>query len=261
MSETPEQETAAPAEKPRRFHFEWLLHVVIKPRQAFEKITHAPNAVWLTPLMLMMGLALIRVIAAGFLRQASGGGITDLPPDFQYWSAEQQAQFQQASAATSGPVFVFIFPAITALLSLWVGWLILGGLFHLALTLFGARSSTATTMNLSAWALIPFAARDVIQIAAMIATQQPINGPGLAGFAPTEGMLGSALAAILGVIDLYLIWHVILLVVGANASGGLNKGRVWASVLLVIAVISGGQALITFIGSQLSNLTVGRFFF
>jgi hypothetical protein len=262
MSETPPPENNQDEVKPRRLHFEWLLPIIIKPRKAFEQITHAPNAVWLTPLLLLMALALVRVITAGVIGQMSGGGAAELPPDFQYWSPEQQAQYMQAQSASSGPVFAIIFPSIISLLALWVGWLILGGVFHLALTLFGARSSTATTMNLSAWALIPFGVRDAIQIIGMIIMQQPIRGPGLAGFAPADaGMIGTALVACMGLIDIYLIWHVVLLVVGANASGGLSRGRVWASVLVVMILVNGGQALLTFVGAQLANLTTGGGFF
>jgi len=262
MNETSIAETTSESEKPRRFHFDWLLPAVIRPRKTFEQIAHAPGSVWLAPIVVLMALALARVMAAGVIQQATGGGINELPPDFQYWSPDQQAQFQQAAAMTSNPVFVFVFPAIITVLTIWVSWLIVGGLLNLSMALFGARGGGAAIMNLAAWSFIPFGVRDVVQTIALIATQRPIQGAGLAGFAPADGGILSAIIVIaLGLIDLYVIWHVILLRVGVGATGGLSSGRAWASTLLVMFLSLAGQMIIGFIGLQLSQLTVGRFFF
>ena len=254
-------DTPASEEKPRRLRFDWLLGVIIKPRATFEQIVHEAGSVWLTPLLGLMVMALVRVFVAGGIRMAMGG-MAELPPDYQYWSPDQQSQYMQTAAMMSGPIFVFVFPAITAVLSLWVGWLIVGGLLNLSLALFGGRSSSGSIMNLAAWALLPFGVRDLIQVIYMIFTNQPVSGAGLSGFAPLDaGQLTIIMVVVLGLIDLYLIWHAVLLKVGVSASGGLSQGRAWASVLAVVFASLIGQAVLGFIGAQLSNLTVGGFFF
>ena len=39
------------------------------------------------------------------------------PPDYQYYTPEQQAQYMQAIQSTQGPVFVYVLPSIA---SYWV---------------------------------------------------------------------------------------------------------------------------------------------
>jgi hypothetical protein len=58
-----------------------------------------------------------------------------------------QEQFMQAQQATQGPVFIYALPGFVAVLGVWIGWLLLSGLLHLALTLLGGRSANRNTLN------------------------------------------------------------------------------------------------------------------
>ena len=72
--------------------------------------------------------------------------------------------------------------------------------------------------------------------------------------------MATLMVVVFGLIDLYLIWHTVLLKVGVSASGGLSQRRAWASVLLVVLVSLAGQMVLGFIGAQFATLTVGGFF-
>ncbi len=138
---------------PRRFHFDWLIPALFRPRSTFAAIGAYSGSAWLTPLLALTLTGLLRVAAAGPIQQsASLSEQQSLPPDFQYYSPEQQAQLQQATQATSGPIFVYVFPAISAVAGVWAGWLVVVGLLHLVLTMLGGRGSTRATMNVAAWA-------------------------------------------------------------------------------------------------------------
>lgn len=246
---------------PRRFQFGWVLPALFSPRKTFARIAEQTGDVWLTPLLIMMALALVGVIVAGPIKQAAAQSGQTLPPDFQFLSPDQQAQFMQAQAASSGPVFVYVFPAILAVLTIWVGWLLVVGLLHLVLTLVGGRGSTRTAMNVVAWASLPFAVREVVAIGVMLTTRQLVNGAGLSGFAPTEGALGAFLAPLLGLVDIYLVWHVALLALGVRAGNGLSGRKAAGGVLLTMAIGLALQALPGFILAQLGNLDIARPFF
>lgn len=246
-----------------RFQFKWLPGVLLRPRNVLAKVAGQTGGIWQTPMLVMSLTALGRVIAEGWLRQqAALTGEIQFPPDFQYYSPEMQAQFMQAQQATQSPVFLYVFPAIMALVSIWMGWLLVSGLLHLVFTMLGGRGDTRSAFNLVAWAGLPFALRDVVRLVAMLASKQLVQTPGLAGFA-TPGAQGFAafIAALLALVDIYLIWHILLLIIGVRADNGLPAGRAVGGVVFTILVVVGLQALISFGVTQLGALTVVRPFF
>lgn len=258
MAET----VAPPIERPRRLRLDWVSGVLLRPRQTFEAITAQNRPVWLTPLLILTVTALLVVAVAGPIKQAAAAsGEVQLPPDFQWWTPEQQAQFQQAMAATSGPVFLYVFPALMALLRVWFGWLIMGGLLHLVLTLLGGRGDTGMVINVVAWASLPLALRDLVRVGSMLANDRLVNTPGLAGFAPTgEGNGFIFLSALLGLVDIYLIWHAVLLVLGVRAGNGLTKSKVIGGVLATLLLVLAVQAGLAVLSTSFGNLTIIRAF-
>lgn len=252
-----------PLETPRRFLFDWVPEVIFHPRQAFTRIAEQTGAVWLTPVLILSLTALLLVVVAGPIKiHAAQSGQAALPAEFNYYTPEQQAQFQQAQASTSGPVFVYVFPAIAALVKVWVGWLLVGGLLHLVLTLIGGRGGTLSAMNIVAWAALPLALRDLVRAAALLISHRLISSPGLSGFAPQDGAnLSLILLPFLGLIDFYLLWHFALLVLGVRAGSSLPRSKVFGGVLFTMLLILALQALVGFGVGRLGGLTIIRPFF
>jgi hypothetical protein len=90
----------------RRFHFRLVPTIFVRPRRAYAEIVHLERPSWLTPLLILSLAALLPVLAAGRVRQQAGAfGPESLPPDFQYYTPEQQAQFMQALESTRSPTF------------------------------------------------------------------------------------------------------------------------------------------------------------
>jgi hypothetical protein len=250
-------------ETPRRFQFDWIPTVLFHPKQAFSQIMAQSSAVWLTPMLVLTLASLARVLVTGSINQAAAKtGQVSLPPDFQYYSPSQQAQFMQAAQATQGPVFVFVFPALSALVAIWMGWLLVGGLIHLVLTLLGGRGDTGAAMNLVAWAALPFAIRDLVRAGSMLSTHQLIQRAGLSGFAPVgESSLNLFLSALLALVDIYVIWHVLLLIVGVRTGDGLSRSKAVGGVLLTVLLALCLQALLGFAAAKLGGMTIIRPFF
>jgi hypothetical protein len=250
-------------EKSKRLYFNWVPEVLFHPRRAFQRISSSPRAIWLTPLFILSCLVLINVLVTGRLKnQAVLMGEISYPPDFQYYTPEQQAQYTQAIQSTQGPVFVYVLPALTSLIGVWLGWLILGGVLHLVTTLFGGRGSTAISMNIVGWGSLPLAVRALVQIIFMLISNKQIINPGLSGFSPT-GDAGWMvfLSQILRLIDIYIIWQILLLILGVRLSTGLNSAKSSVGVVLAILIIFLLQAGLSYLGSVLGNLTITRPFF
>ena len=251
-----------PLDRPRRFHFDWLFPTVFRPRQALSRVAEHTTDTWLTPLLVLTVMALIHVAVAGPLRQAAAQTGQNLPDAAQWWTPEQLAQYQQIQSSMTGPVFIYVFPALLSLLGIWVGWLVLVGILHLVLTLIGGRGSTRVAMNVVAWASLPFAVRELVQIVFMLTQKQLVDGSALVGFAPNDGAMTSFfLAAVLGLIDFYLCWHIFLLIVGVRVSTALPLSKAIGGVALTMLVWLSLQALPAFLSSQFAALGIIQPFF
>jgi hypothetical protein len=251
-----------PLRQPRRFHLAWVPGIIFKPRATFAEIAGKNRAVWLTPLLILTLTGLLLGLGAGPIKQqaALSGGLP-LPPDFQYWGPEQQAQFLKAAEATQNPVFFYVFPSILALGSVWIGWLLVSGMLHLTLTLLGGRGNTTTALNLVAWSALPLALRDLVRAGAMLTSSTLLVMPGLSGFAPQGEGLAIFLLKLLALVDIYILWHVVLLVLGVRQANGLSRGKALGGVLFTILLVLSLQALFGYVGSMFSNLSITRPFY
>jgi hypothetical protein len=126
----------------------------------------------------------------------------------------------------------------------------------------GSRSSIRSALNVVAWSSVPFIIRDLIQIIAILITKQLILQPGLSGFI-AEGATGfnSFLAAILALVDIYLIWQIVLIGLGAMKISGLKAGKAWLATILAVILFMILKALPGFVMAQLSGLSPTRMFF
>jgi hypothetical protein len=252
---------ASPTPQPRRnLRFDWVIPVLIHPKQAFAEIAAQTRGVWLTPLLIMTVAALLYVLMAGSIQKTlAETGTLPIPEAAQWWTPEQLAQYQQAMMGMNNPVFYYVLPALRIVISVWMGWLIVGALLHLLLTLFGGRSSMGVTLNVVAWASLPIALRYLVQFGKMMQSNQFIQGQGLAGFAPSgEGIVFAVMAIGLGLIDLYVIWQMVLMVIGIKASSALTTARAVFSVLLTIGILLVFQIGLGYATSLFSQLTVVR---
>lgn len=257
------EETDVPEAPKRPLRLDWILPVLFRPGRALREVVREETSTWLAPLLLLSLLVIASALVAGPLRtQAALSTPPNLPVDFQYWSPEQQQQYMEANQPNTSFTFMYVFPAVAGLLAIWVGWFLLGAILHVILTLSGSRGSRGADFSLAGWSMLPLAVRMIVQIVYMLATHQMIARPGISGFMPTDATGGMAfLTSLLSLIDLYLIWQFVLLVIGATAGSGLVRGRVAGAVALSLVVLLALQALPGFARAQLSGLTVNRPFF
>ena len=263
MTDTTVEEIDLPEPTQRKLRLDWILPVFLRPARALREIAAADTPTWLAPILLLSVLALVFTLVAGPLRiQAALSQPPQLPTDFQNWSPDAQQKFMEANTPNTGRLMMYGLPGLGALASVWVGWFLLGAVLHLALTFSGGRGSRSADFNLAAWASLPFAVRWIVQIAAMLATNQLVAYPGLSGFFP-QGAPGltTYLAGMAALFDLYLVWQFILLVVGASASSGITRAKALGAVLASLVILLVLEALPGFLLSQLSGLSVQRPFF
>ena len=241
----------------------WLFGILARPLSTLRAIVAEDKGNWQLPLILLTLLALGSVFAAGPLRiQAAQANPPELPESFQWMSPEQQEQYLAAQASAYGSTQTYVFPAVGGVLGVWVGFLVLGGLLHLILTMLGSRSSSTTAYNLVGWASVPLILRQIVRIVYMLSAHRLISTPGLTGFVAADVQGAAAFGRVLlGLVDIYLIWQVILLWLGASVSGGLSRRRAFSGVLIAVLLFLALSALPAFFGAQLSGLESDRPFF
>ncbi|MDX1475449.1 MAG: YIP1 family protein, partial [Reinekea sp.] len=175
---------------------------------------------------------------------------------------EMQAQFLQAAEATKSPIFVYVIPVMAGLTSIWLGWIIISSLLHLSFTLAGGRGTNTSALNLVAWAGLPFSRREVLRIIYVLVAQHPIASAGLSGFvASAEGSGLIFISALLSLTDIFLFWHIALLIVGAKQTETITSTKSLAVVLSIITLSLVVQAGTSFLGSQMGGMMVSRPFF
>ena len=112
-------------------------------------------------------------------------------------------------------------------------------------------------LNIVAWASLPFAIRDILRMIFMLVAGHPIVSPSLSGFSSNTGFVTQLLA----LADIFLIWNVILLVLGFAIAEGLSRGKAVGGVLVVILLVILAQAGLGALSSSFGGLAVQRPFF
>lgn len=249
------------AARPRKMHLDWLFPLFFRPGRTLKKIAEQGHAVWIAPILVLSILAILVVVAGGPPRTIQAQTNVEMPPDFQYWPPEMQQEYMDNQAKKTSAQYIYIFPALGALAGVWILWFLLGSILHLVLTLAGSRGSNTAALNLVAWASLPFALRYIVQAVAIMSSKQLIAAPGLSGFLAADGNgFMIFLRAVLAQIDLYLIWQVVLLLVGVLPLTGLARAKAWTSVLVSVLIVLALAALPALIGSQLGGLRTTPYF-
>jgi hypothetical protein len=152
---------------------------------------------------------------------------------------------------------MYVMPLIGSLAGLWIGWLLLAGLLHFGSTLLGGRGSMQGALNIVAWASLPFALRDLLRIVFMLSAGHAINSPGLSGFVAIPGFMSQLLARL----DVFLLWSIVLLVIGFGIADSLPRSKAVTGVVVVMLLVLLAQAGLGALGSGFGGLAVQRPFF
>lgn len=159
----------------------------------------------------------------------------------QNFTPEMQGQVSQFA---TNPLFTVVFPSVTSLIALGLGWLIWTGALHLLSVMIGGNGQFGRMWAAVVWAWIPFILRDLVQSVYILVSGQTIVNPGLSGLVsdtrsvtefinapPSAGRL--ALQAFLSQIDIFTFWNLGLLVAGVIVMARLSRRK---AVLVTVGI-------------------------
>jgi len=134
---------------------------------------------------------------------------------------------------------------------------------YLSLTLAGSRAGSMRSYNLVAWSMLPFAIRSLIQILAMLFSKTVVSSPGLSGFIDSGATgISAYFRGVLGFIDIYFVFYIILLLLGSVPLSGLSRSKAWIATAVSVLIVLLLMGIPSLLSSALSGLSLsGGFYF
>ncbi len=226
-----------------------LVGVLIRPRTTFGYLKDNHKRAWWLPAILIVLLTLAPLLIAS--RQSSpemGPGMEQpVISGAKGMAVEPGAESSMetpSTASTSGASGIL--SLVSAVLGAPVAWLVWGGALYLASVFLGRSSSFGQMFRLAVWTWLPYGIRSLVQTIYILVTGNTIVNAGLSGFVidksaqsiipPGPGQL--ALASILGRVDIYMLWHLVLVSVGLMAFTNLTRRKAWTAALAIWLVLA-----------------------
>ncbi len=229
-----------------------LVGIIDRPATTMSYVGKKPGWAWLTPaLLILVGLVVFSVVTAPLtselaLRQAQQQ-LASLPPQ----QAEQAAT--QVEKFTSPPVMV-AFSVVGGLVALAVTWLLGSGVLYFLGLVAGGEANFAQSFAILTWSWLPYFLRNLV-LAAYVAYSGHLISQGLSFLVATGDQTKDAanwLYSLLSQIDLFYLWHLILVIVGLAAVGRLSKAKATIVGLIYLAVTTALGLVPTLVGSMFS---------
>lgn len=235
----------------RRGAVRLLWDMIVRPRSTLQFISEDGKRVWWVPAFLSVFLVALPVVArAPITAQQSREAMSVVQEQFgERASPEELEQMEQTMSVVASPLITVVFPAAAGAVGRVVSWLVWAGTLYLAGMALGGRSTFSHMFRMVVWIWIPHALRDLLQAIYISVRDQAIRNPGLSGLVQrgqsvTEmitarpGLGQQILSSVLSRVDLFLVWHLILLVIGVVVTMRLARRK-------AVLVASGVWVLLT----------------
>ena len=239
-----------------------LAGIWFRPGRTLRAVATGPGWLWAVPLLLAVTVA----VGAGFAtvpaREAAQSAtsaalvearIRELPPEMRESPPEEITQVPEPSR-----VLMLWVPLAVAVAGIVLGWLVRAAVLHVSSLALGGQQSFGQVYGTSAWASFPLILRSAVQALYAVAGGGLVDRPGLSGLlsvaaspAAPSGVLASTPvtlpAIILGRIDLYSIWYLVLLVFAVGTASKLPRGKalVLTAIYAVLSILAGLGQLLT----------------
>lgn len=216
--------------------------IIDQPVATFKEVQARQRWVtWALPLLLLMAAFMVVTITQiPYIIEAAQAQaeqqLAALPPD-------------QAAAARSTMEFTLSLPVMLAtslgfgLLALLVGLAAQATFLYFGSYLAGGDEvSFGSMFTMNAWARLPMAIGYLVQAVFVVVSQGAITYPGLAFLVSTGDPLADAanpMFVLLSSIDLFWLWHLLLVVLGLTVAARLRRGLAITLTLVYAAVVLG----------------------
>lgn len=219
-----------------------LVGLIDRPVRTFTNIANDPRRRWILPVLLVVGAFFVGLALTG--QQQVTAAIqqmrTQLAAQADQIPAAQMEQVQAQMARFTQPAVVLGLAAVTSLIGLVLALLTASAVLYFSALISGSDVPFTTVWAMVPWTWLPFALRDVVHGLYVQITGEMSIHRGFSGFVAGPDMTanaGNPLYLVLAQVDLFTLWHLVL--VYALLRGGMRLTQGKALVLaLVYAAIS-----------------------
>jgi len=250
-----------PPEEPRTKAGFWqaFISVVDRPTVAMRYAAAHNRSWWIPALLILVSLVILTVVSAPMTAQLTAERMQDqisrlnLPEE----QMEQMSEFMQEPDQTR----IVLTGVGGGLVVLGIGWVVWATILHFSALALGGESSFSSMFSVVVWSGIPSFLRNLMQAVYVGSTGQAIINPGLSGLVATGDLLmdsTNVLWVLLSSLDLCLLWHLLLVVVGFSIVGGFGRVKSAWTVMIWWVVSRGLGVVPVFLGRGLMTRFLGR---
>ncbi len=228
-----------------------------RPAAAMRRLADHPGRRWIWPLL---ALALVRV--AVIFAQSSASQAATIAAT-QASMANQPGMDPEMAAQMSQSMQRFgmigtVFGAVGAFVGVFIGALVVAGILHLLATVMGGQQGFTQVFTVTSWARLPLIIGGLLQLAYALTGGYDPCPRGLAGLVdcggdPSDPTAVSLWSPLLAQIELWNLWHLLLLGLGVQAVARLTRRKAAVAVLIVLAIIVGMGLAGTFVSRAVAG--------
>jgi len=210
--------------------------MVDRPGQAMAEAAKRPRAWFLPAVLLLVSMVVLLAVSAPYQIKLANERSAQMIEQIAANMSEEQAQMVRQSARPVTPATYWLSGLGAGLLIAALGWVLRGTVVHFSSMAAGGTSVWGPTFAVCLWSMLPFFVRDLVQTIYILISKQIIEHQGLAFLVASGDMLkdGRNLSyALLGNVDPFALWHIVLLGIAIGAATKLSKGKATFMALVI----------------------------
>lgn len=230
-----------------------LIDIIAAPGEALRRLSEVqPRSWWLPALLsLLSAFAYLGVT----LEETAAEAAKQVQAQMATLSAEQAAAAAPMIERVTSPAFLFGSGAVTIVLGLLIAWGLASLVLYLGASLAGGQVKIGKLWPAIVWTWLPFALRGFLQTAWSTIDGSLIHYPGLSYWFATGDATADQtrpLFALASQIDLFGLWHVVLVYLLLRLVARMGGGGAFAITLAYVAISLGVRLLPALVGGAFS---------
>jgi hypothetical protein len=234
--------------------FRLLIDLIDRPGRTIATIAVQPRWAWVLPVVVTIAFAVVAIVVTLPYATASPQG--EIQRQLAALPAQQAEMVTAQLDRLQQPAVMLSIGIGSRLLWMLISWLFAAVILYFCILLFGADVGFGGLIAAVLWTWLPLSLRDIVQSAYVFVRGQPIANQGLSYVVSTGIPANDAtnyIYAVLAQVDLFALWHVILVLALLITVARFSKGKAFF-LALVYAALNLGLRLIPALLGRSFNL-------
>jgi hypothetical protein len=210
--------------------------MIDRPTQAMAEAAKRPRAWFVPAILLVLSMVLLLAVSAPYQIKLANERSAQMIERLTANMSEEQARLVRENARPVTPTTYWLSGLGAGLVMAALGWVLRGAIVHFSSIAAGGTSTWGPTFAVCLWSMFPFFVRDLVQAAYVLVSKQIIEHQGLSFLVASGDVFKDSrnLAyALLGNVDPFALWHIVLLGIGISVATRLSRGKATFMALVI----------------------------